>query len=131
MNTVEDVNNRIVLNGDILLPKMMGKIDVLSPILNLQDREEDLVLDLHYSLSNKRTWNAHEARVVAYGISQKMINRWDYVQEEICNRFNMTGTGESLVVINDWKNGLETIATWPLGDDTIFWERIADHDEFC
>ena len=121
MSTVEDVNNRIVVCGEWVLPKMMGKIDVLSPILFLEGREEEFVLDLHYSLSRKRVWNATEVHSISTKILEKLSENSEDVHQEICQRFELTDGSD---IFNDWIRGLQDLAHLTCQDPEIFWERI-------
>lgn len=120
MNTVENVRNRIVILDQWVLPVMMGKIDVSSPILSLWDREEDLVLDLHYSLSKRRVWTGEEAGKVSISILEKMRDQEELVRLGICERFqesDHSGTFE------DWREGLEMLARLASEVSEIYWER--------
>ena len=120
MNTVEDVRNRIVILDQWVLPVMMGKIDVLSPILSLWDREEDLVLDLHYSLFKRRVWNGEEARKVSISILGKMGAQEELVRSGISERFKES---DHFGTLEDWREGLEILVRLASEVSEIHWER--------
>lgn len=119
-DTVEDVYNRIVGLNRWVLPVMMGKIEVLSPILDLCDREEDLVLDLHDSLSKKRVWAGEEASRVSTCILEKMGDHEKLVRSGISERFKESDYSNTF---EDWREGLQTLARLASEVSEIYWER--------
>lgn len=118
MKTSEDIERRIILGGNCMLPPGMGKIDVLVPILNLVDREEEFMLDLHYSIWQTRTWKFDEAASLASKIIKKIENRREFVELEAKDRLPNVDN-----MVSDWILGLEMIQGYPARDNIIQWFR--------
>lgn len=119
MQTVEDVNNRIVICDECVLPLEMGKVDVLVPILNLDGQEEDLLLDLHYSLYEAKTWKFNEVVALVSEILRKIQIHKDFVALEASERLPDMGPN----LASSWILGFEMIRDYAVKGDTIYWKR--------
>lgn len=119
MKSVDDIAYPIIVNDSILLPLHMVKVDVLSPILNLRDDEEDLVFDLHYSLNFKRTWKHELLQKNASSILKRIkINRHAVI-EQVKQRL---AECDPETVVNEWLDGFQILST--MSDcSQVSWKR--------
>ena len=123
MISVDAFAHPIVLINGVELPVMMSRIDVLAPILDLKGLEEELVLDLHYSLGKTRTWNASAVREIAASLRDRIIENTKRVVDEVGERVDGFRSEE---IVSQWTSGLGLLATVAIADQTLSWERRVD-----
>lgn len=118
--SVDDYDHHIIFGKIAKMPLMMVRIDVIVPILNLEGIEENLALDLHYSLFKVQKWPSFELKFTAKSILKKLLNNRDEVLEQVGIRIKDMESG---FIVDDWVEGLSLLANWKEISNFVSWNR--------
>ena len=111
----------VLVENNLLLSKSSGRIDILSPVLNLRGIEDDLVLDLHYSKIRARIWNAVTMSETSAGILKKLVKNQGEVKKELFARVPDKAVKE---VIDDWMEDLAALSSYVASSELVRFERV-------
>jgi hypothetical protein len=94
-----------------------SRIDILSPLLDLRNLEEDLVLDMHYSLTYPRVWNTRICATTAANILDKIKRSKNELRKAFLQR---VPSRDPEIVLSEWQLDLMAISLLDSDVDVVF-----------
>lgn len=82
------------------------------------DQEEDLLLDMHYSLIRERTWDGKICAEVAAEILRKLRCGRESLQKALSTRVPLC---DPRTVLNEWESDLEALTMVGIHDSITFY----------